>query len=181
MGKYSKYLGSGNIIKQAIKKYGKQNFIRDILQICNNSEELKQQEIYWIKHFKEYDKKNCYNIANGGQGFEQGNIVMLGRKLRPETIEKLKKIHKGFKHTQESKNKISESQKLNNKITGLRNNFSPMKDKHHSEESKLKISIGHKGKPSHRKGKHHSIESKIRMSNSAKKIQRKRNEFGRYC
>ena len=56
------YLGSGKIIKQAVKRYGKNNFQRDILQICYSLEELLQAEIEWI------EKLNPdYNIELGGR------------------------------------------------------------------------------------------------------------------
>ena len=34
------YLGSGVHIKRAIKKYGKENFIKEILEVCDNRQEL---------------------------------------------------------------------------------------------------------------------------------------------
>lgn len=39
-----KYLGSGKILKQAIKKYGKENFKKTILEICSTEEQLNRRE-----------------------------------------------------------------------------------------------------------------------------------------
>lgn len=40
------YLGSGTILKQAINKYGKENFKVEVLEECNSKEELNEKEIY---------------------------------------------------------------------------------------------------------------------------------------
>lgn len=39
-----KYLGSGIFIKRAIKKYGPENFSKEILSECNSKEELDEKE-----------------------------------------------------------------------------------------------------------------------------------------
>ena len=57
------YLGSGLILRQAIEKYGKGNFKKEIINRCNTKEELKKKEIYWIDKLKP-----SYNIAKGGLG-----------------------------------------------------------------------------------------------------------------
>ena len=41
---YKGYLGSGLTIKAAIKKYGKENFVKEILEICENLKELSNRE-----------------------------------------------------------------------------------------------------------------------------------------
>ena len=38
------YLGSGVFLKQAIKKYGRENFTREILEECDSLEELNAAE-----------------------------------------------------------------------------------------------------------------------------------------
>lgn len=63
-----KYLGSGVILQNAIHKYGKHNFITELIEECNSQEELNEREVFWINYF---DSKNLavgYNIAPGGQG-----------------------------------------------------------------------------------------------------------------
>ena len=68
--KDNSYLGSGKILKQAIQKYGKGNFTNEILEWCENQDELDSKEIYYIKLYKD---KGCelYNIAKGGQGISK--------------------------------------------------------------------------------------------------------------
>lgn len=41
------YLGSGNVLKRAIDKYGRENFKRIILEYCSSAEELDENERIW--------------------------------------------------------------------------------------------------------------------------------------
>ena len=66
------YLGSGIIIKSEIKKYGKENFIRDILEFCNSKEQLNSREVYWISKYNSTDSNIGYNISKGSCG---GDLV----------------------------------------------------------------------------------------------------------
>ena len=62
------YLGSGNLIKSAIKKYGKENFKRRILCMCDSEEEVFEMESYYIDMVLAYDNPNYYNLIPGGKG-----------------------------------------------------------------------------------------------------------------
>jgi len=44
------YLGSGTLLKRAIKKYGKENFSREIIAFSYSKEELNNLEIEFIKN-----------------------------------------------------------------------------------------------------------------------------------
>ena len=66
-GEWRSYLGSGKYLKRAIKKYGRKNFIRDIIVTANNEEELHNLEIEFIKKYNAVDNKDYYNIAEGGE------------------------------------------------------------------------------------------------------------------
>ncbi len=63
---YDDYYGSGLYIKRAVKKYGKENFNKSILCICNSKDQLNRMERLYIKLLKPE-----YNIAEGGKG---GNL-----------------------------------------------------------------------------------------------------------
>lgn len=80
------YLGSGSILKDAIHKYGKENFKREILEIVNSKKELDIAEKKWIKFFNADDKNNLnfYNLHEGGTG---GNTY---KNLSLEQLEKIK-------------------------------------------------------------------------------------------
>jgi len=60
------YLGSGKVLKQAIEKYGKENFIKEIIEECYDEKIWLEREIYWIRYFSSINE--CYNIALGGNG-----------------------------------------------------------------------------------------------------------------
>jgi len=63
-----KYLGSGKLLKEAIKKYGKENFERIILQVCETFQELSKAEEYWIKKYNAVKDESFYNLTSGGFG-----------------------------------------------------------------------------------------------------------------
>jgi group I intron endonuclease len=62
------YLGSGIVIKQAIDKYGRENFIKDIVAIAYNKEELDNLEREFIKFHNAVESYDYYNVSEGGEG-----------------------------------------------------------------------------------------------------------------
>lgn len=74
------------VVHKAIKKYGKDNLIWEILEIVNSSKEADEKEMYYIKLFNSLRGENGYNSTLGGDGH---------------------RIH----HSQETKNKISKTKK----------------------------------------------------------------------
>jgi group I intron endonuclease len=60
------YYGSGKKMKLAIKKYGKENFKKEILEICETKEQLNEREKYWIEKLNAINEG--YNISLGGDG-----------------------------------------------------------------------------------------------------------------
>ena len=61
-------LGSGNLIKLAIIKYGKENFKKEILEICVDDNELSEKELYWINKLDSINLLIGYNLSEGGIG-----------------------------------------------------------------------------------------------------------------
>ena len=55
------YMGSGDLIRLAIKKYGRKNFIKEILHELNSAEEMYDKEREVVKLGKGF-----YNVINGG-------------------------------------------------------------------------------------------------------------------
>lgn len=62
------YLGSGNILHQALDKYGKQNFKKEILEHCSSEEEMCEKEKYWIETLNSLYIHGGYNLTKGGEG-----------------------------------------------------------------------------------------------------------------
>ena len=112
------YLGSGKILKRAINKYGKENFTKSILYISNNNEENKEKEKYFITLYNAVSNPLFYNIHEGG---EDGNTTAGYTEEEKEALKrKLSELNRG----------------KNNGMYG----------KHHTIESKQKMSINSIGK-----------------------------------
>ena len=98
------YFGSGVALEKAIKKYGKNLFIKEILFIFENEDEMnrKEKEIVTEEFIA---KKNNYNMGVGGEGGSH----FKGKTHTEETKKKLSDIAKNRKLSSESKLKISEA------------------------------------------------------------------------
>lgn len=57
------YIGSGKLIKNKIRRFGKNKFIVEMLEKCDTPEELNLRETYWISQYIHDD--NCINIIEG--------------------------------------------------------------------------------------------------------------------
>lgn len=80
------YLGSGLILSNALKKYGRENFKKEILFVFDNEDEMNQKETELINE-NIIKSDNYYNIAFGGQG---GAIVLKpGHPLYEEVCKKI--------------------------------------------------------------------------------------------
>lgn len=151
----SYYLGSGSILKQAIKKYGKINFKREIVGFYLSSNGLNEVEIFLINQYNCVESNEWYNLCDGG-------LSGAGYRHTEETKAKISEASKGRKHTDEAKRKNSEVNKGRKHTDEHRKNRSEsMKGKKLSEEHKKKMSDAHKGKK-------RSSEDRAKMSEAAK-------------
>lgn len=98
-----RYLGSGKILHNAIKKYGKENFKTKIIdRIYYISREdiaqkkLDKKEQYWIKYYRKKNKAE-YNIDNGGFGHGKFSERTL-RKMSRIAKKNGRGIEKGCRH-----------------------------------------------------------------------------------
>jgi len=147
------YKGSGKKLLRAFKKYGKENFKTEIIEWCNSFDELNEREKYWIDKYDSRNRKKGYNITEGGQGTP------------------------GFRHSEETKEKISEhnarywkgKQLHPNTIKAQRAYIKlhpPRLGTHLSEETKEKLRQCNLGKPSPMKGKKHTEETREKLRES---------------
>lgn len=114
------YIGSGKILKLAIKKYGIENFKKEIIYIFDNSKDAynKEKEIVDDLFVK---NENTYNLTLGGipttdfypnRKYLIGeNHPMWGKKHSDESNEKRRIAVTGRKHSKEAIKKISENNK----------------------------------------------------------------------
>jgi group I intron endonuclease len=168
--------------QNAIKKYGWENFIIEILEIfenfdkINDNTKLLEREAYYIEKFNSNDNSTGYNICT----FSNDCTGIPKKKMSEETKEKLRKLHigrkvsdeaklkmsqskkgkTGFKHSEETKEKIRRS-KLGKRKTPehIEKIRIAMTGKKQSESVKLKSSLSRKGKP----GKPCSEETKEKL------------------
>lgn len=186
------YLGSGKIFKQAIKKYGKENFSREIIAIAYSKEALDKLEIEFIKMHNAVLSDDYYNLSYGGENSMTGlhhsdetrqkmSLTQKGRLVPEETRKKISNSLKGDKNpnygkpkSEETKQKLSKSKKghidseehkykLSVAKTGDKN---PNYGKSLSEKIKQKLSDSHIGNKCYMYGKHHSEETKQKMRDS---------------
>lgn len=109
------YYGSGINLNRAIKKYGKENFIKEVLEYCSTKEELIEREKYWIKETRAQELG--YNIADGGWGGntyteetkQRVSQFFKGKYVSPETIEKRKETRR--KREQENPDRYKKTEK----------------------------------------------------------------------
>ena len=82
-----RYFGSGKYLKDAIKKYGKKHFKKEVLHVFDNEEDMNAKERELITE-EFVSRTDTYNLGIGGEGGAQ---------------------FKGRKHTEETKRKIREA------------------------------------------------------------------------
>jgi len=74
------YFGSGIKLKEAIKKYGKENFKLEIIKFFNTREELSEYE-FNIVNEDLIKSKECYNICPGGLGSFNSKLILVYDKI----------------------------------------------------------------------------------------------------
>lgn len=137
------YIGSGKVLKQAIKKYGKLSFKKETLEECSTFEEMCEAEIKWISHFDAVNNPSFYNIAYGGHGGCSESTKEYWSQFTPEERKKMRRWGRspvngdnnpmyGKKHSDETK-KLIGSKSVN------RNWHKP--DHHGSKNPKSKKAI----------------------------------------
>ena len=117
------YFGSGKILKQALKKYGKDNFTCVILKWCETREELLESEKYFISEVQAPINENYYNVEDGGQGghcefyyqpvtLKQLQTLDYGRHLPASSLQKkqLSERRTGIDVSDETREKLRQNQ-----------------------------------------------------------------------
>ncbi len=147
------YMGSGKLIKRAIKKYNIQNFTKEILHVFDNEEKMiaKEKELVVLS-------EESYNLCDGGKG-GFGYINRSGKNIYGMNgkTSNVKDDLKRGRQTQE-KNKIE--------IPGYADNI------------RKKISESQKGKPGTFLGKKHSINTINKIKNHKHQTGEKNSQYG---
>ncbi len=183
------YLGSGVYLKNAVEKYGKENFEHvKILEWCESKEDLDKAEIYWINYYDAVNSPMFYNLACGGKGTITGSKhsdiwkskIAIATSQRVWTEESRKKLSKSITGRVWVNNSVIERQVTKNEAEKLLNEgFSfgrlPFTKEHlekvgntrrghcyESTESLKKRSQNMKGSGNPFYGKTHSDEQKLK-------------------
>lgn len=106
----SRYMGSGKLIKRAIIKYGLDNFTKEVIEECSDSETLQEREKFWIEKYKSQNPEIGYNISPGGDG---GDTIS-NNPDRESIIKKITDKMKGRIFTEDHKNKLKENHNSKN-------------------------------------------------------------------
>lgn len=138
--------GSERIFQRAIRKYGIDGFVFEILCRCISGTDMDQKEVEMIRRLNSRNPHG-YNMTDGGEGTtgrevseevrEKMRVRMTGRKHTEEARARISAGHIGIKHTDETKAKHRAAM-IGNKINLGRKA---------SDETKAKLSaakMGHK-------------------------------------
>lgn len=125
------YMGSGKLVKLAIKKYGIENFTKEILAVFDNEDDMNEMEKQLV-----VISEDTYNLCEGGKGGfsyinNSGISKFKGKKHREDS--KSKMGHPGNSHKKGIS--ISDEQK---KSISIKNSIA-LKGKPKTQEHKQKI------------------------------------------
>ena len=149
------YLGSGKLLRKAIKKYGVENFHREILYECSSEKEMNLREKILVVP----DIETNYNLCPGGRGgfgyinkfSPNHNKTEKFRKARSEAQKAL------FQRNPELKKRVVQFLVPGNKGDGFLG-------KQHTEETKRKMSLSN----THQRGENNSQFGTMWITNGIK-------------
>jgi group I intron endonuclease len=91
------------LFHRAVRKYGYDNFKREIIEFCSSNKYLEKQERFWIQELKSHMSFGGYNMTFGGFGGD----MLAGRPDCEELRRKGAAKNKGRHHTDEAKKLIA--------------------------------------------------------------------------
>jgi len=152
-------------VHRAIKKYGIENFVFEVVATCISLDSVNVIEQILIQQYNSHDNNYGYNVAMGGRSaINAGRSLSeehkrrigeanTGRKATPETIKKQSDAQKGKPKSEEFKKRVSETQK----------------GRVFSDETLQKMSDAQKGRPKSEAHKKSMSECRLgKPSNAAK-------------
>ena len=127
------YLGSGKLLKEAVRKYGKDSFTKEIISLFDSEESMNKAERIVVSEELVSDKMS-YNIGVGGEGGPH----FKGKNHSEEVKERIRNIRIGTTCSEATKQKIRENNILTNDSRSVKC-AAANKDKPKSEEHKQKL------------------------------------------
>ena len=163
------YCGSGKAIKGAIKKYGKENFTKEVIYVFDNEAEMNAKERELITE-DFVNRKDTYNLGVGGEGgahFKGKTHGAYMKEINSSTKHR-KKIAEGLKRAYASGHTVWNKGKTNQVSDITRKKMSDAKTgTKHTPEAIEKIKTARKKQVSPV-----SEETRRKMSESAKNRKR---------
>ncbi|MGG2469317.1 hypothetical protein ACOV1W_16455 [Paraclostridium bifermentans] len=138
------YLGSGYILKRAIKSIGRQYFVRYAVILCETEDILNKEEFRLIEKYNATIDDKFYNIADGGSG---GNTMRgYSEEKKKQYAMNMSNIMKDkIKNDTEYLNKVSEGVKTAFKRPEVQQNIKNAQRKRYQKESeRLKTGLASK-------------------------------------
>ena len=137
------YMGSGKRLRYSIRKYGKDNHTKEILEFLNSRELLIEAEVNAITEDM-IDDKNCMNLKGGEGGYiSEEHYNRLKKIASKYQIERWKDPEYREKGKKQLLVNVKKSHRNGNNKSGKENY--DWSGKKHSEESKKKMSKSSKG------------------------------------
>lgn len=128
------YLGSGRALREAIIRYGRENFERKIIYECQSQSELDYMERVFIGYYNAVEDDQFYNLIDG----RNWDTV-----FTEEVKQKMRKPHKEMSPESKSHMKRTFSQETRDKIAAAaKKNLTGYV---HSQQSRENMSKGHIG------------------------------------
>lgn len=179
------YWGSGLVLRAAYKKYGKQNFKREILEKFNSHKEASEAEIRYIQIERENGHSE-YNLDDGGTGGDLSKFKDHSKPCSEETRKKISEASKGTHWYNNGEKCIMARECPEGWVKGRLNRHWNI-NKKLSEEARKKISEAQKryfSNPENRKKASEAQKRRKGLSESSKEklslIRKDRRAFNKY-
>jgi len=164
------YMGSGKILKRAIKKHGLENFVKEILHVYGSAEEMfaKEKELVYVS-------EETYNLKQGGSGgFDHLTDVkykkfaaQAAKRARANDPEKMRKHVENARRALDIINSSPEIREKN-RLAVIESNKRRIGTKH-TQDTLQKMSASHKGRVPWNKGIPRSEADKEKISQGMRK------------
>lgn len=159
------YLGSGKVIRDAIKKYGKESFKREILDLFESEEAAYEFEATVVNH----KDPLSYNVSHGGVGSPFGHVQ------QKEHVAKITRANTGKIRSEETRKRLRDSH-MGKKLPEEQKARIGLALRGHEVSLETRIAISNK-----KKGQLRSDEQKERIRIGIEKNKHKNRKVCPYC
>lgn len=160
------YMGSGKILKRAIKKHGQENFVKEILHVYDSAEAMfaKEKELVYVS-------EETYNLKNGGDGgFDYINQNGIRNITSESQVRAAKTLKSRRKDNPDMDEKLRKSSRINIQIAHEKGLVvhTGFLGKRHSDETKEVIGRKNKNRVPWNKGIPRTADERKKISESMK-------------